>query len=693
MKRVFNLIHLRRVCGLLLFVCAANGLIAQGAQNADEATAAAQRWTAAAFGSKAQAAGTETWPFSFQLGELGSRAWLARATPTRSTRTLDAARTEQTLTWRDAQSGLEVRCVTVQYADFPAVEWTLHIKNIGTTDTAILSNIQALDGAFAGTTPGHDYVLHHNTGSVSRRDDYEPHITPLGPGATQRVATSGGRPSESALPFFNVAWGSAAADSADPAAGVLIAIGWPGQWGADFVREGDGPLHVRAGQEQTHFKLHPGEEVRAPLIALLFYTGDPIDGQNAWRRWMIAHNTPRPGGDLMTHQIAGCSSHYFGEMAGADEASQITFIDRYRETGFDLDYWWMDAGWYPNRGGWPDTGTWEIDRARFPCGFRPISEHAHAQGVKTILWFEPERVRPGTWLDTEHPDWLLGPIGEQKLLDLGNEAARMWLTDHVHALLESEAIDLYRQDFNMDSLPYWRANDAPDRQGISEIRHVTGYLAFWDELLRRNPKLRIDTCSSGGRRLDLETLRRSVPLWRSDYILEPIGVQACGFAIASWIPFTGTGVQSADLYSMRSWLSPYVNLLWDARNPELDYPLLRKLIEQWREIAPLYAGDYYPLTPYSLEKDAWLAWQYHDPAADKGAVQAFRRAESAEGAQQFKLRGLDPAAQYTWTDLDQPEQVNQVSGRELMEQGLLVAIAEQPGARIITYQRAQEGQP
>jgi hypothetical protein len=68
-----------------------------------------------------------------------------------------------------------------------------------------------------------------------------------------------------------------------------------------------------------------------------------------------------------------------------------------------------------------------------------------------------------------------------------------------------------------DPLPYWRANDAPDRQGMAEIRHVEGLYEFWNDLLRRHPGLVIDNCASGGRRIDLETISRSIPLWRSDW--------------------------------------------------------------------------------------------------------------------------------------------------------------------------------
>ena len=99
----------------------------------------------------------------------------------------------------------------------------------------------------------------------------------------------------------------------------------------------------------------------------------------------------------------------------------------------------------------PAPGRWI--RTASPGACRPICDHAHAGGQKIIVWFEPERVTPGTFLYTNNPAWLLGHDGEQKLLNLGNDEARQWLTDHVSGMLTEQGIDLYRQDFNMDPLP------------------------------------------------------------------------------------------------------------------------------------------------------------------------------------------------------------------------------------------------
>lgn len=592
----------------------------------------------------------------------------------RTSRPLGDHRTQFTETWTDPESGLVVRRVGVAYDDFPTIEWTVDFKNAGATDTPILAQIQAADLRLARGGDG-EFVLHHNVGSPCTAGDYQPLQTALSPSTQKTIKADGGRPTNSDLPYFNLAWGGG---------GLIVVLGWPGQWAATFTRDEGTGLHIIGGQELTHFKLLPGEEVRTPLVVLQFWRGDRAHAQNVWRRWMIAHNVPRPGGKLPPPHMAACSSHQFGEMVNANEENQKLFVDRYVEEKLGLDYWWMDAGWYPNKTGWPNTGTWEVDPQRFPRGLRAISDHARAKGIRSIVWFEPERVTAGTWLAETHPEWILGGT----LLNLGNPAARQWLTDHVDGLLQSQGIDLYRQDFNMAPLDFWRHNDAPDRQGITEIKHVTGYLAYWDELRRRHPDLLIDSCASGGRRNDLETLRRAVPLLRSDYILEPVGQQNHTHGIAQWIPLYGTGYNQFDAYSVRSCLCPYNNMCYDMRRNDLDFAAVRRLVTQWREkIAPHYTGDFYPLTTYSPANDVWMAWQFDSPETGSGVVQAFRRAESIYEAARLRLCGLNPDATYRLTDLDRADVGLELSGLELMETGLLVDLRTQPGSAVWAYER------
>jgi alpha-galactosidase len=628
-------------------------------------------------------------PFSFRYGGQASAALLKTWQFERSARALDEQRTQYTLSYTDPQTGLQLRWVAIAYHDFPIVEWTLHFKNTGSTDTPILEDVQALDTGFDRNGDG-EFLLHYNRGSSATITDFEPLQATLNPKSEKRFSPVGGRPSNGEFPYFNLAW---------PGQGLIVAVGWPGQWSAQFTRDQSNGVHIRAGQELTHFKLHPGEEIRTPLIALQFYQGDWIRGQDVWRQWMVIHNLPRPGGSLPPPQWAANSTAAYIEMQEANEENQKLFIDRYLQEGLKLDYWWMDAGWYPFQGSWVNTGTWEPDPKRFPHGLRAVSDYAHSKNVKIVVWFEPERVTPGTWLYDKHPEWLLVPPpnpGDQRyqqdhrLLNFGDPEALRWITDHVDDLIKSQGIDLYRQDFNMDPLYFWRAHDSEDREGITEIRYVEGLLAYWDELHRRHPNMLLDTCASGGRRVDLETLRRNVPLTRSDYVQEAVGQQGHTYGIAMWVPFYGAEVNGLGPYALRSQMVPAMMTRWDVRRQDLPYAELRRQMGQWRKIAPYYYGDYYPLTAYSTLDDAWMAWQFDRPDLGTGMVQAFRRTESPFQSATFTLRGLDTNADYMVTNIDAPESRQKMTGQQLMQGGLTVLIKEQPGAAIVVYDQVRK---
>jgi alpha-galactosidase len=632
-------------------------------------------------------------PFSFTYDSKTFSELRAAWDVKRKTRKLDQFRTEHELTYTDPNTGLIVRCVGIEWQDYPTVEWTVYLKNTGSADTPILENIQALDVEFCPNQTG-NFILHHANGAQITPNDYEPLTTILGPNTTKRLAGWQGQPTAHDMSYFNLEFPGNR--------GVVMAIGWPGQWSSNFMRKAeDTGVRVIAGQEVTHFKLHPGEEVRSPLVVLQFWqAGDWIGAQNIWRRWMLAHNVPRPGGKQLEPLLFGTSFMAFNQGSTSTTASEIEFIGRYIEEKLKIDYWWTDAGWYPGETEgivWPKTGTWEVDTKRFPKGLREISDYVHSNGMKTLLWFEPERVAKGTWLTENHSEWVLGdPNKGYVLLNEGNSNAMSWLLDHFDKLLTTEGIDLYREDFNIEPLPFWRGNDTQDRQGITEIRHVEGHLAYWDALIKRRPNMLIDSCASGGRRNDIETMRRAVPLWRNDWRNTVASMQAMTYGLAFWVPLSGTGYGdyahdpkrgTASRYDFYSFMVPFLNLAWDMHIKDGNYDKRRRLIESFRQAAKYHWGDYYPLTTYSLSEDQWIAWQFDVPETGEGMVQAFRRLDSSYLACQYKLRGLISEAKYEAYDIDKPEVKTTITGQELMEKGLKVIIDEQPGAVIILYKK------
>jgi alpha-galactosidase len=320
-------------------------------------------------------------------------------------------------------------------------------------------------------------------------------------------------------------------------------------------------------------------------------------------------------------------------------------------------------------------------------------------------WFEAETADPGSTLLKEHPDWFLQvphPVNEgTALLNLGNPEARKGITDIVSNMISNAGLMWYRQDFNIPAERYWTLADTPDRIGITEIKHITGLYQFWDDLRAQHPGLQIDNCSSGGRRLDLETMSRSVSLWRTDYecgFFDPIGGQLETQGLAPWVPLNagnyggvapGTPNEGASLlYAMRSNYSAGFVLNPGDRGPQgaLSVDLMKSVGDEFQEFKPYFTGDFYPLNAYNAGTDSWAVWQFHRPDLKAGVAMLFRRQDSIFLSIQPELRAIDPNGQYEVeirTGFEKSP-TKTMSGQDLAH--LQITITDKPGSALIFYQ-------
>ncbi len=588
-------------------------------------------------------------PFSFAYGGGSSRDLLPKWQIARHEEKPDAVSTRYRIRFADPNTGLVCECVATVYAAYPAVEWVLQFRNEGTQDLPILQDIRALDLEVRG--PGSSKpVLHRALGDSDSTNSFKPVDQPLEVGGDLTLAPKGGRSSDGHLPFFNLSW---------QMEGVVTAIGWSGQWQARFSRTQDQACHVQAGMEKTYLRLYPGETIRSPRILLVFWKGDDsLRGNNLLRQVLMAHYLPRREGRLVLPPI--CAS--IGEVApdGSYEGPHVQIMPALKRR--DIEVFWSDMDpqqWYP--GGFPKgTGTWEPDPVKYPRGLGPVGQAAHAAGLGYLLWFEPERVAPGTRIDRQHPEWVMKPDKEwSRLFRLHDEAARRWLTDHIDAQMTSAQIDWLRWDFNIAPLGFWRRNDPPDRQGITEIRHIEGLYAMWDELRRRHPGLVVDNCASGGRRIDLETLIRGLPLWHSDLQCKgphPTADQLQNGGLTRWVPLHGCG--NFDLepsYTFRSAMTAG-NIL--TRGSEKGLPgkagsdiddAVKRTVALYKRVRPFMLGDFYPLFPHSDSEGIWYGYQYHRPDFNAGVAFLFRRTKSTEATSEVKLFGLQAGVRYRFT--------------------------------------------
>ncbi len=629
----------------------------------------------------------KTPPFSFVYGGKNSdsfiRGWSYKAENIKSKET----NSEETIyTYSDPQTGLAVTCYVTSFTDFPAVEWVLKFSNNSSINSPIIEKSSVVNYTFSTKEKG-KFVLHHARGSNAEKEDFQPidDLMEIGKGIT--MTPVGGRSSDNtAFPFFNL--------EMPDHQGVMVAIGWTGKWVANLLQATEKTVALNAGMEKLKLTLLPKEEIRTPKISLLFWNGeDRMTGHNEFRKFVLVHHTRKIDGKHVELPFATflaregpppCNEH-----TCSTESFSVALINRHKQFGIVPEVFWLDAGWYACNGSWPNVGNWSPNIENFPNGFKPVTDAAHQVGAKFLLWFEPERVTKGTLFANQNPNWLLNlPGNENSLFNLGIPEARIWLTDYISNFLKKEGIDYYRQDFNFDPMPYWEANDKPDRIGISEIRHIEGLYAFWDSLLERFPNLIIDNCASGGRRIDLETISRSSPLWRTDYQYgEPDGSQCHTYGLNFYLPMHGTGNFNVSKYHFRSNMSTSMVINWDINSREHSQPELQNYFAEFKKLRPYYYGDYFPLTSSRnmTTDNVWLAYQQNRPQEGDGIIMAFRRKNCEAESITVKLRGLDAMVNYDLVNVDSKEKTTLI-GSKLMS-GYSLILKDKQSSLLISYSK------
>lgn len=625
-------------------------------------------------------------PFSFIYDGEKSESLLKNWK--KSTAKLKSAKANEQKTlfsYTDVKTGLVINCTVTSFTDFNAVELDFRLKNAGKIQTPILESIKSMDYVISGIGKTD---LHWSKGELFTNDSYMPQDKSFEKiGASLHLEPNGGRSSNGIFPFFN---------AVGEKGGVIMGIGWTGQWGADFNSVAEG-LSFKAGMQKTHLVLFPNEEIRMPKTLLLFYNGDCWDGQNQFRRFILAHHRPQVHGKSYNPPIT------WGVFGNTSADVHLHNIGKFIEHKLPFDYYWVDAGWFgsisPESNWYLNTGNWNVVKEILPNGFKPLSDKLEKNGRHLMVWFEPERVHKGTSWFNNHRDWQLNEgNADNSLINLGNPEARKFITDFISDKIKEFGLETgcYRQDFNIDPLSIWQSQDASNRQGITEAKYVEGLYSYWDALTARFPDMIIDNCASGGSRLDLETTGRSVPYWRSDGPRDPVAHQCLSYGLMAWLPLNAPSVdREGDDYEFRSSLNSSICINWQHSGdgtpwwnlPEsFPYDWARKSLDQYVSIRDYYLDDYYPLTPYSQAQDVWMVWQLNCPEKGEGMVQAFRRESCICTSACAKLRNLDAEAVYIVKDIDS-EDGKEMTGRFLMEQGLPVTISRQPGAAIITYKK------
>ncbi len=560
------------------------------------------------------------------------------------------------------------------------IDYVGSFTNQADTASPVISDILAIDSLYEIENA----TLATAQGCTKSEYDFEPILVDFAQTDTFEMKTVGGRSSDGAFPYFDIANGSE---------GLIGAIGWTGNWKATFTKSEAG-IRMQAGLQQTRIALPAGDEIRTPSMVLIFFNGDRDDGHNRLRSLLLEHYIPR-NADGQPMAYLPLTLNQSGGAGEDDVLAAMTLADRLEH---EWEMLWVDAGWYGeaanadiNANVWStQVGNWYVNTDIWTAGFLKVNRALDAADRDLLLWFEPERSVRDSKLATEHPEYFLKPTSTNVtgtlVYDLSNPEAVAYLTDLIAGQLTALSVDWYRQDCNFAPAETWVHNDSlagEDMVGYTEIKYITGLYAFLDGLVEKVPGLMIDNCPAGGRRLDIEMMSRSVPLWRTDYTSNTAatiadGVRNINYGLSWWIPLHCGGRADDGMNNSYQWramiaagvtvgpLSTGTNDNW-----------FKRMLDQYTEIRDLFSKDYYILAAgYGSEyKTSNAIYEYYDAQQGRGVLLAFCPQESDTLTATYTLKGLDPVAEYELYAVDTGD-TGTYTGAQLMEQGLELRFAQ-----------------
>jgi alpha-galactosidase len=199
-----------------------------------------------------------------------------------------------------------------------------------------------------------------------------------------------------------------------------------------------------------------------------------------------------------------------------DEAKVRTIVDAAAEIGIERVV--LDDGWFGSRrDDRRGLGDWVISEAVWPNGLKPIADYIRSKGMEFGLWFEGEMVNPDSDLYRSHPEWVLSVSGREQMLwrhelvlDLANAAAFAHIFNQVSAVIGEVGVSYIKWDHN-------RVLIDADSEGKPRYRaQVEAIYRFFDQLKATHPGLEIESCASGGARIDLGMVEHVDRFWTSD---------------------------------------------------------------------------------------------------------------------------------------------------------------------------------
>lgn len=293
-------------------------------------------------------------------------------------------------------------------------------------------------------------------------------------------------------------------------------VAWSGNHRSFAERHHYHPGLLGGGEllERGEVRLRAGESYTSPWVYGAYGEQGLDSMADRFHAWLRArpHHPRRPRPVTLNTWEAVYFAHDLGRLTELADTAAAVGAERFV----------LDDGWFGSRrDDSSGLGDWYVSQDVWPDGLQPLIAHVTGLGLEFGLWVEPEMVNPDSDLARAHPEWLLQlpdrlprPARHQQVLDLARPEAFGHILARLDALLTEHDIAYLKWDHNRDLVD---AGHGPD--GVPGVHGQTqAVYRLLDELRSRHPGVEIESCSSGGARVDLEILQRTDRVWTSDCI-------------------------------------------------------------------------------------------------------------------------------------------------------------------------------
>ena len=434
-----------------------------------------------------------------------------------------------------------------------------------------------------------------------------------------------------------------------------VQVAWSGNHTIRTEQLADGRRVMQTGEllEVSEVELGPGESYITPEC-LLCFSDDGMTGlAQQWHRYVRNNYETSASDQVRPVQLNTWEACYFG----VNETTVIELIDEAADLG--IERFVLDDGWFRGRNNdRTSLGDWQVDEHKFPSGLAPIAAYCHERGLEFGLWIEPEMVSPDSDLYRAHPDWVLGfangPLlgaRNQLVLDLDRDDVANHLFESISTLLTEIPISYLKWDMNRD---IHQMENALGQRAVH--RQTLALYALMARVRDRFPDVAIESCASGGGRIDMGVLGYASRFWPSDTndALDRIAVQR-GFLsmlppelMGSHVgpsPCHITGRQHAMAFRAGVALWGHMGVEADIRSlSEDDRSTLEAAISLHKQHRHLLHSGHYVEHEQNAQQVAWSVVS-EDQSEALSAV-AMLHTPTTAFPKRMRFRGLDESKQY-----------------------------------------------